>query len=94
MSNYRIELINSYLDKLSLDKKIYKYFYGRNILVTGGAGAIGSNLVITLSKLIGKNGKIIILDNLSAINGKSPIDFPSFDNLAAFSKTGIALSIS
>ena len=33
---------------------------GSKILVTGGAGAIGSNVVITLSKLVGNNGVVII----------------------------------
>jgi UDP-glucose 4-epimerase len=41
-----------------------KYYKGKTILVTGGAGAIGRNLVETLSKL--NAGKIIVLDNLSS----------------------------
>ena len=32
-------------------------------LVTGGAGAIGSNLVIALSELVGDQGMVIVLDN-------------------------------
>lgn len=44
---------------------IYSNFYqNKTILVTGGAGAIGRNLVDTLSKLNAK--KIIVLDNLSS----------------------------
>jgi UDP-glucose 4-epimerase len=39
--------------------------------VTGGAGAIGSNLCIALSHLVGPTGKVIILDNLSATRDQS-----------------------
>ena len=49
----------------------------KNILVTGGAGAIGGNLVVALSELVGDDGMIIVLDNLTAIKGNDPIDFPS-----------------
>ena len=52
-----------------------------NILVTGGAGAIGSNLVTALSKLVGDDGMVIILDNLSAIKTDQPIDLPPLKNL-------------
>ncbi|MBI2082658.1 MAG: NAD-dependent epimerase/dehydratase family protein [Deltaproteobacteria bacterium] len=41
-----------------------KYFANKTILVSGGAGAIGSNLCKTLASLKAK--KIIILDNLCA----------------------------
>jgi len=77
----RIELVNNYLKKLNLSNKILKYFSGRNILVTGGAGAIGSNLCIVLSKLVGEDGLIIILDNLSANKSNEPIDFPPLKNI-------------
>jgi nucleoside-diphosphate-sugar epimerase len=40
------------------------YFAGKNVLVTGGAGSIGSNLVRTLAGLKAK--QVIILDDLSA----------------------------
>ena len=53
----------------------------KTILVTGGAGAIGSNLVIALSKLVGDNGVIIVLDNLSSIKGDEPIDMPQLSNI-------------
>ena len=53
----------------------------RNILVTGGAGAIGSNLVTALSILAGDDGMIIVLDNLSAIKGDEPIDLPQLTNM-------------
>ncbi|MGL6021479.1 MAG: NAD-dependent epimerase/dehydratase family protein [Chitinophagaceae bacterium] len=44
---------------------------GKNILITGGAGFIGSNLTL---KLLQKNYSITILDNLSPqVHGKNPI---------------------
>ena len=70
MYQKRIQLISEYIDKLSLDKELLAYYKGKNILVTGGAGAIGSNLIIALSNVVGENGKIIVLDNLSAIKIK------------------------
>ena len=66
---------------LDLSHDIKEYYNGRNILVTGGAGAIGSNLVITLSELVGDDGMIIVLDNLSAIKGNDPIDLPPLSNM-------------
>ena len=83
MKNYnkRINLINEYLGKINLDEKIRKYYEGRNILVTGGAGAIGSNLIIALSKLVGAKGKIIILDNLSSIKEKDPWNVTPLSNI-------------
>ena len=79
--NYRLDLVTKYLNDLNLNKKITNYFFSRTILVTGGAGAIGSNLVIALSKLVGDEGKVIVLDNLSAIKGDEPIDLPPLSNL-------------
>ena len=78
---YRIDLVSKYLKKLNLNQEIKKYFHARTVLVTGGAGAIGSNLVIALSKLVRDEGKIIVLDNLSAIKGNEPIDLPPLTNL-------------
>jgi nucleoside-diphosphate-sugar epimerase len=47
-----------------MNKKVLEAFNGKTVLVTGGAGAIGSNLVKTLSNLETK--KIIIIDDLSS----------------------------
>ena len=79
--DYRVNLVDDYLKKLNLSNEIKEYYYGRNILVTGGAGAIGSNLVTALSKLVGDDGMIIVLDNLSAIKGDEPIDLPPLPNM-------------
>jgi len=83
MDNYdfRIKLVNDYLKKLNLSSDIKEYFHGQNILVTGGAGAIGSNLVTALSILVGDDGMIIVLDNLSAIKGDESIDLPPLSNM-------------
>jgi nucleoside-diphosphate-sugar epimerase len=83
MNNYefRLELVTKYLTELELSDDIGDYFHGRTILVTGGAGAIGCNLVTALSNLVGENGMIIVLDNLSAIKGDEPIDLPPLSNM-------------
>jgi len=80
-NEYRLGLVNNYLDNINLSDEILSYFHNRTILVTGGAGAIGSNLVIALSKLVGENGKIVVLDNLSAIKADDPIDLPTLSNM-------------
>lgn len=83
MSKYqkRVELVENYLGKISLDENLIKYYEGRNILVTGGAGAIGSNLIIALSKLVGSKGKIVVLDNLSSIKIKDPWNVTPLSNI-------------
>tara|TARA_Y100001980_G_C14545042_1_gene324415 strand:+ start:1168 stop:2268 length:1101 start_codon:yes stop_codon:yes gene_type:complete len=81
MENFRNELVRNYLENLDLDKSIKKFYRGRKILVTGGAGAIGSNLSIALSQLVGEDGMVIILDNLSAIKSDQPIDLPGLENI-------------
>lgn len=77
----RKDYVDKYLGDISLDKSIIAYYKGRNILVTGGAGAIGSNLVIALSSLVGDEGKVIILDNLSSIKIKNPWNILPLKNL-------------
>lgn len=47
-----------------MNKKVLETFNDKTVLVTGGAGAIGSNLVKTLTGLETK--KIIIIDDLSS----------------------------
>jgi len=77
----RIAQVEEYIDRLDLDKNILDYYLDRTVLVTGGAGAIGSNLIIALSKLVGNNGKILILDNLSAIKTKDPWNVTPLPNI-------------
>jgi nucleoside-diphosphate-sugar epimerase len=47
-----------------MKEKIHAAFRDRTVLVTGGAGAIGSNLVMRLNEL--ETRKIIVLDDLSS----------------------------
>ena len=77
----RIALVDNYLDSLKLSNEVFNYYQGRTILVTGGAGAIGSNLIIALSKIVGNNGKIIVLDNLSAIKVPDPWNITPLGNV-------------
>ena len=63
---YRISLVDDYLKLASLPDMVTGFYDGKTILVTGGAGAIGSNLIIALADLVGEKGKIVVLDNLSA----------------------------
>ena len=77
----RSYLVGKYLKRLDLNQRIKEYYTGKTILVTGGAGAIGSNLVIALSNIVGESGMIIVLDNLDAIKGDEPIDMPQLSNM-------------
>lgn len=77
----RVELVDNYIKKLELSNDIHEYYVGRTILVTGGAGAIGSNLIISLSNLVGKNGKIIVIDNLSSIKIQSAANIVPLENI-------------
>jgi len=77
----RIQWVNEYLLKLDLEDVLTEYYRGRNILVTGGAGAIGSNLILALSDLVGNDGKVIILDNLSSIKEKKTWNVVPLDNI-------------
>lgn len=83
MANYqkRIDTVDQYLVKSGLSAEVDSYFTGKNILVTGGAGAIGSNLIIALSLLIGDKGKVIVLDNLSSIKEKNPWNVAPLSNI-------------
>lgn len=77
----RVQLVEDYLGKIDLPVELLNYYKGRNILVTGGAGAIGSNLIIALSKLVGSEGKIVVLDNLSSIRYKDPWNVTPLPNI-------------
>lgn len=68
----RIQWVSEYLLRLKLESELTQYYAGRNVLVTGGAGAIGSNLVLALAELVGPTGRVVILDNLSSIKEKNP----------------------
>tara|TARA_B100000029_G_scaffold512162_1_gene608088 strand:- start:711 stop:1835 length:1125 start_codon:yes stop_codon:yes gene_type:complete len=80
-SQFRIRLVEKYLEKIALSENIRRYYEGRVILITGGAGAIGSNLTLALSSLVTSKGKIVILDNLSAIKDQEPWNVPTLENV-------------
>ena len=77
----RIEAVGTYLKKEALSNEIKEYYTSRSILVTGGAGAIGSNLIIGLSNLVGEKGKVVVLDNLSSIKEKNPWNVAPLPNI-------------
>lgn len=83
MSNYnsRINLVEGYLGRISLDQEITSYYKGRTVLITGGAGAVGSNLVIALSLLVGDAGKVVVIDNLSSIKVKDTSNIMPMGNV-------------
>lgn len=57
-------MVNNLKRETVMKKEVHDVFNGKTVLVTGGAGAIGSNLTRTLSEL--GTEKIIILDDLSS----------------------------
>lgn len=77
----RLSLVERYLERLSVPKDVLEFYRGRSILVTGGAGAIGSNLIIALSMLVGNSGKVTVLDNLSAIKTRDPWNVTPLPNI-------------
>ena len=81
MYEKRINLVRDYIKNVELESELIKFYKGRIILVVGGAGAIGSNLIIALSDLVGDSGKIIILDNLSAIKLDDPWNVTPMPNI-------------
>ncbi|GIS23005.1 MAG: hypothetical protein CM15mP123_09070 [Gammaproteobacteria bacterium] len=80
-NKFREKICFEYLKNCNFDKKLENFYKKKTILITGGAGAIGSNLAISLSKLVGKRGRIIVLDNLSAIRDEEPWNLPSLENM-------------
>ncbi len=81
MYQSRIGLVEDYLQLVKLEEKLKDYYKGRTILITGGAGAIGSNLLIALSGLVGPEGKLLILDNLTATKNREPWNITPLPNV-------------
>lgn len=78
---FREIALENYLDRISLKKEIKNYYKNKTILITGAAGAIGSNLILALSKIIGQKGKIVSIDNLSSIKRKTAWNIPNLKNI-------------
>ena len=57
---FRLNVVNEYLDRLNLDENIRNYYSGRTILVTGGEGYVGSNLI---KKLLDEGHTVVSIDN-------------------------------
>jgi nucleoside-diphosphate-sugar epimerase len=81
MYQQRIDLVTQYLKTLKLEDELSNFYRDETVLVTGGAGAIGSNLIIALSELVGEGGRVIVLDNLSAIRGDDPWNVTPMPNI-------------
>ena len=81
MYKNRIDLVLRYLEEIDLKSEIKNNLTGKKILVVGGAGAIGSNLIIALSELVGEEGRIIVLDNLSSIKTNDPWNITPMSNI-------------
>lgn len=77
----RIDHMDFAITRWKLQNEVHNYYKNREILVTGGAGAIGSNLVIALSNLVGPEGKVVVLDNLSASKERDPWNIPNLPNV-------------
>lgn len=77
----RIALVDNYIQRAKISEKIVEHYRGKSILVTGGAGAVGSNLIIALSQLVGSTGKVVVLDNLSSIKVKDPWNIAPLSNI-------------
>ena len=78
---FRLNLVDEYFERVNFPAELQEYYSTKNILVTGGAGAIGSNLIIALSKLVGEKGRIIVLDNLTATKDSNPWNVEPMENI-------------
>ena len=81
VSSLRTKIFTNYLNRVDFDKSTRSYFKDKKILVTGGAGAIGSNLILMLSEFVGSKGLIFCLDNLSTNKFNKAVDFPNCSNV-------------
>ena len=79
--HFRLHLVKEYLEAASIESELTQYYEKKTILITGGAGAIGSNLLIAMSLLVGDEGKVIILDNLSATRDRSTWNITPLPNI-------------
>lgn len=77
----RQNIVGEYLEQINLEESLSSYYKGKTILVTGGAGGIGSNLIIALSMLVGESGKIVVIDNLSSIKDRKPWNVTPLSNI-------------
>ena len=77
----REKALENYLGLVSFSKDEKNFYKNKNILITGGAGAIGSNLLLVLSNFVGPKGVIYCLDNQSTNKYKISVDFPNIENL-------------
>jgi UDP-N-acetylglucosamine 4-epimerase len=60
-----------------IDTTIHSFFKNKSVLITGGAGFIGSNLAETLLK---NEAKVVVLDNLSTGRRENILEFESNPN--------------
>lgn len=60
-----------------IDADLLAEYRGTNVLVTGGAGAIGSNLTRVLAEAVGPRGRVLVLDSLTSSVRWNVPDHPS-----------------
>jgi nucleoside-diphosphate-sugar epimerase len=73
--------VEHYLGKVRLQREMIEYYKGRSVLVTGGAGAVGSCLILALAQLAGTEGMVVVFDNLSAGKAAGPWNVAPLPNI-------------
>lgn len=76
-----MDYIVSYFSDISLEENIIDNLKGKKILITGGLGAIGSNLYKSISYLTNNDCEITIIDNFSSFKKKNNLNIGDLSNI-------------